>query len=111
MHTFKRISSESIYINDLDFEKHKFNNFTSGECKKKNDTIFYINFIFDNSKKEKAIKEKILKEFFNVLSIIFNKFSKISKYSVKLMNKFIRSRFISRENKILLKFYYNSLVN
>ena len=75
------------------------------------ETIFYINFIFDNSKKEKIIKEKILKEFFNVLSIIFNKFSKISKNSVKLKNKFIRNRFISSDNKILLKFYYNSLVN
>ena len=111
LHKFKRISSESIFINDIDFEKPKFNNFTSGESKKMNEAIFYINFIFDNSKKEKIIKEKILKEFFNVLSIIFNKFSKISKNSVKLINKFIESHFISRDNKILLKFYYNSLVN
>ena len=111
LHKFKRISSESIYINDIDFEKPKFNNFTSGESQKMNETIFYINFIFDNSKKEKNIKEKILKEFFNVMSIIFNKFSKISKNSVKLINKFIGSPFISLDNKILLKFYYNSLVN
>ena len=111
LHKFKRITSESIYINDIDFENPKFNNFTSGESKKMKETIFYINFIFDNSKNEKIIKEKILKEFFNVLSIIFNKFSKISKNSVKLINKFIGSPFISRDNKILLKFYYNSLVN
>ena len=111
MHKFKRISSESIYINDIDFEKPKFNNFSSGDSKKINETIFYINFIFDNSKKEKIIKEKILKEFFNVLSIIFNKFCKISKNSVKLINKFLGSRFISKDNKNLLKFYYNSLVN
>ena len=111
LHKFKRISSESIYINDIDFENLKFNNFTSGESKKMKEAIFYINFIFDNSKNEKIIKEKILKEFFNVLSIIFNKFSKISKNSMKLINKFFGSPFISRDNKILLKFYYNSLVN
>ena len=111
LHKFKRISSESIYINDIDFENLKFNNFTSGESKKMKEAIFYINFIFDNSKNEKIIKEKILKEFFNVLSIIFNKFSKISKNSMKLINKFSGSPFISKDNKILLKFYYNSLVN
>ena len=111
LHKFKRISSENIYINDIDFENLKFNNFTSGENKKMNETIFYINFIFDNSKKEKISKEKILKEFLNVLSIIFNKFSKVSKISVKLINKFMRSRFVSRDDKILLKFYYNSLIN
>ena len=110
-HKFKRISSESIYINDNDFDKIIFNNFTYKETKKINETIFYINFIFDNSKNENKIKEKVLKEFFNVLSIIFNKYCKISQNSLKLINKFIKSNYISKDNKILLKFYYNSLIN
>ena len=110
-HKFKRITSESIYMNDIDFDNPKLNNFTLEETKKIEETIFYINFIFDNSKNENISKEKVLKEFFNVLSIIFNKFSKISKNSMKLLNKFIRNHYISKSNKILLKFYYNSLIN
>ena len=110
-HKFKRISSESIYMNDIDFDKHKFNNFKSEETKKLKETIFYINFIFDISKNENKIKEKVFKIFINVLSIIFNKFTKVSKSSLKLMNKFIRSPYISKDNKILLKFYYKSLIN
>ena len=98
-------------MNDIDFDKHKFNNFKSEETKKLKETIFYINFIFDISKNENKIKEKVFKIFINVLSIIFNKFTKVSKSSLKLMNKFIRSPYISKDNKILLKFYYKSLIN
>ena len=110
-HKFKRITSESIYMNDIDFDNPKLNNFTSEETKKIEETIFYINFIFDSSKNENISKEKVLKEFFNVLSIIFNKFNKVSKNSMELLNKFIRNPYISKHNKILLKFYYNSLIN
>ena len=110
-HNFKRISSVSIYINDIDFNKPTFNNFTSENNKRINELIFYINFIFDNSKNNYADKEKILKEFFNVLSIFFNKYTKISKESILLMNKFIQSNYFSKQNKTLLKFYYNSLIN
>ena len=39
---FKRISSESIYMNDIDSYKPKFNNFKSGEDKRKNE-LFLIN--------------------------------------------------------------------
>ena len=110
-YTFKRISSPKIYINDFDCDKPKFNNFTTDENKRINELIFYINFIYDNSGKNFENKEMVLKEFFNVLSVIFNKFTKISKYSIKLLKKFIRSEYISKSNKILLKFYYNSLIN
>ena len=110
-HTFKRISSPKIYINDIDCDKPKFNNFTTGENKRINELIFYINFIYDNSGKNFENKQMVLKEFFNVLSIIFNKFTKLSKNSIKLIKKFIRSEYISKSHKILLKFYYNSLIN
>ena len=108
---FKRISSESIYIYDNDSYKPKFNNFTTGEEKRINEVIFYLNFIFDNSKNNFESKEKVLKEFFNVLSIIFNKFTKISNNSLELINKFNNSKFISKANKTLLQFYYSSLIN
>ena len=107
---FKRINSVSIYICETDIEKHKLNEFKSINYKYINETIFYINFIFDNSKDTIEIKEKILKEFFNILSIIFNKFTKISNSANKLLNKFLQCNYISKFNKNLLIFYYHSLI-
>ena len=75
------------------------------------ETIFYINFIYDNSKNTFESKEKILLEYFNVLNIIFNKFTNITNSSLKLLSKFKDCKYISQENKKLLKFYYNSLIN
>ena len=105
------ISSINIYKKDIYFKKIIFNNFESQNNKLINETIFFINYIFENSEDLFEVKEKVLKEFFNVLSIIFNKFSKVSKNSMELLNKFIRNPYISKHNKILLKFYYNSLIN
>jgi len=109
-HKYKYISSVSLYINDIDCDKPKFNDFTSGENKKINETIFYINFIYKYSNNTYESKENALYEFFNLLSIIYNKFTKNSNSSVQLLNKFINCKYISKSNKNLLKFYYNSLV-
>ena len=108
---FKYISSVSIYINDTDFEKFKFNDFTSENRKIIRETIFYINFIFDNSNDTYESKEKVIQEFFSVLSIVFNKFTKVLESSFQLMNKFQSCKYISQSNKDLLKFYFNSLLN
>ena len=110
-HKFKRTSSIHIYINDIDSEKIEFKNFTEGERNIVSEAITYINFILVNSKNIYKYKEKALKKFFNVLSIIFNKFNKVSKSSLILLNKFITSDHISITNKKLLKFYYKSLIN
>ena len=110
-HKFRQINSINLYINDSDCDKPKFNNFSSLESTKVNETIFYINFIFDKSKNSFKDKEKVLKEFFNVLSIIFNKFSNITQSSLNLLNKFLNCKYISKNNKNLLKFYYKSLIN
>ena len=109
-HEFRHINSISLYIQDVDVDKPKFNDFIPEEKKRVNETIFYFNFIYDNSNNTYESKEKVLKEFFNYMSIIYNKFTKISKESVKLINKFIYSEYISKENKNLLKFYYDSLI-
>ena len=110
-HKFNRTSSIHIYINDIDYEKIKFKNFTADKINIVNETITYINFIFFNSKSTYNCKEKILKEFINVLSIVFNKFTKVSKSSLTLLNRFIVSDYISIKNKKLLKFYYRFLLN
>ena len=98
-HKFNRTSSIHIYINDIDYEKIKFKNFTADKINIVNETITYINFIFFNSKTTYNCKEKILKEFINVLSIVFNKFTKVSKSSLTLLNRFIVSDYISIKNK------------
>ena len=110
-HEFKHISSVSIYINETYIDKYIFNDFHSKNTQIIEETLFYINFIFDYSKDSFESKEKVLKEFFNVLSIIYNKFTKISELSINLLDKFMKCKYICKEKKALLKFYFYSLIN
>ena len=73
--------------------------------------IFKINFFFENSENTYKAKEKVLNELLRDLSIIFNKFSKVSESSIKLLNKFMNCNNISNTNKNILQFYYKSLIN
>ena len=109
-HDFKRLNSTNIYMNEKCFEKIKFNDFINSNKEFINETIFYINFIFDNSKNTYEDKEIILQDFFKLLSVIFNKFTNVSQSSIELLNKFLDCKYISEQNKNLLKFYYNSLL-
>ena len=109
---FNYSSKGKIYKNDSDYDKFCFNDFSSEKNRTIiNEIIFYINFIFDNSKNTFEAKEIILQELFKELSSIFNKFSNISDSSIKLFNKFMNCNYISETNKNLLKFYYLSLIN
>ena len=101
----------NIYINEKYMDKIKFNDFSWKNKQLLKETIFYINFIFDFSKNNFEAKELVLQEFFIVLSSIFNKFTPISKSSLKLLHKFIDSEYISYKNKNDLIFYYYSLIN
>ena len=97
-----------IYINIV--KLLYINNIINNE-KKKKESIFYINFLFDNTNNSLKEKEYVLYEFFNELSIIFNKFNKNNLESNKLYNKFINCKYISKLNKNKLIFYYKSLIN
>jgi hypothetical protein len=108
---FNYSSIAKIYKNESDFDKFYFNDFSSKKRAIINEIIFYINFIFDNSKNTNEDKKIIIHDFFNVLSIIYNKFTDISKSSLELLQKFIDCKYISEQNKNLLKFYYYSLIN
>jgi glycosyltransferase involved in cell wall biosynthesis len=110
-HKFRHIESNEIFKNETYHDKINFNDFIKEQKLMIRETIFYINFIYDNSKNTFESKEKILLEFFNVLNIIFNKFTNITNSSLKLLSKFKDCKYISRENKKLLIFYYNSLIN
>jgi len=109
-HKYVYISTINIYKNNSDFEKIRFNSFKSEQYSLITETIFFINFIFDNSENTIQIKEIVLKELFNVLNIIFNKFTEVSKSSIDLINKFFNCEYISVKNKNILKFYYNLLI-
>ena len=89
------------YLNDI--QNNEYNIY--------DDTIFYINFLFDNSGNTFKDKKEVLNEFFNYLSIIYNKFILSSYKSNILLQKFMNSKYISLEDKKELYFYYNSLIN
>ena len=74
------------------------------------DSIFYINYLFDNSNDTFLDKKFVFQEFVNILSLIYNKFSKFTN-NPKLIKKFMNCKFINIEDKIELNFLYNSLVN
>lgn len=87
------------------------NDLIDSKKEKLNESIFYINFLLENTENTLKDKEYSLYEFFNELSIIFNKFNKNNEESKKLYNKFLNCEYISRHNKNKLKFYYMSLIN
>jgi len=89
-----------LYINKIKTSNHKLK-----------DSIFYINFLFDNvDNKSKEIKF-LFDEFYNLLSIIYNKYNRSNKESIKLLKKFLNCEKISKFNKKNLIFLYNSLIN
>ena len=75
------------------------------------DSLFYINFIFDNSNNNLKDKKLVLKEFYNIMGFIYNKFVKSNNETKMLYQKFIISKYFSNEDKDELRFYYKSLNN
>ena len=88
-----------------------FNNIISNKNQKINDSIFYINFLFEEASNTFKDKKNALDEFYNLLSIIYNKYNKITEESISLYKKFINSNYISNFDKINLNFYFKSLIN
>ena len=108
---YNHTSGVKLYKKDFYFDKFKFNNFSFYNEQLHKEINIYINFIFEYSKDTYKSKERVLNEFVNVLSILFNKFTNTTKYSIKLMDKFMNSKFISVPSKNWLKFYNKSLIN
>ena len=73
------------------------------------DSIFYIDYLYENTNNSFNDKEIALNEFFEIFGLIYNKFNKISKPAYNLYKKFYESNFISSSNKRLLRFYFLSL--
>ena len=75
------------------------------------DSLFYINFIYENSKGNFQDKKIVLYEFYNIMGFIYNKFVKKNNETKMLYQKFLKSKYISKEDKEELRFYYKSLNN
>ena len=108
---FRHTDEYGIILNKINIEFLKLTNVSNNKKQIINDSIFYINFIFDNSKNTFLDKKYVLQEFINLLSVIYNKFILMANNSIKLLEKFINCNFINKEDKIELIFLYNSLIN
>ena len=96
-----------IYNSDI----LKINNIKNNKYQKINDSIFYINFLFNKSDSIDNDKKYVLQEFINIMSIIYNKFNIITDKSIKLFEKFLNSKYINNKDKNELIFFYKSLMN
>ena len=97
------------YINKV--KSFELNGIMKDKSQLINDTLFYINFLFDNSDNTFESKKYVLNEYNTLLSVIYNKFNIISDEAKQLYNKFINCDFLSQYDKNNLKMYYESLIN
>jgi hypothetical protein len=97
------------YTNDV-FEPN-FEKIMKEKEQKIKDSIFYINLIYKISGDNSQGKQFVLQEFYNLMSIIYNQYTTISKEAEQLFQTFIDSQYISNLDKKRLYIYYNSLVN
>ena len=108
---FKHINIFGLIQNLKDINLLELRAILNDKIQKRNDAIFYINFLFDNTENKSKDKKYALIELINLLSSIFNKSFPILKNSIKLIEKFMNCMYISKDDKIELKFLYNSLIN
>ena len=93
-------------IEELDITK-KMND----ENQKIEDSLNYINYLFENTDNSKEEKMFVLKKFFNILSDIFNRFNDVPMKAFKLHRKFMQCKSIPQVEKNNLDLYINSLLN
>ena len=108
---FKRTNTFGVIKNIYNINSLKINSIIKDKKNKIKDSIFYINFLLENSYNSYEEKRFVLNEFFNVMSIIYNKFNDINSESYILYEKFMKCHYITQSDKQYLQFYYNSLIN
>ena len=99
-------------INNIkDMNELKLTKIIKEKNQKIEDSLFYINFLYDNSLNNFDGKKYALNELYNNLNIIFNKFNCFSQKSLYLIHKFNNSQFINATDKKYILFLYKSLIN
>ena len=107
---FKHIDVYGIikYNND---KKNKLYDIINDKMQIYIDSIFYINFLFDNSENTNESKNYVLTLFYNIMHIIYNKFNKVTDESEAIMKKFLNCKYITFDEKLNLELYFISLNN
>ena len=83
----------------------------NNERQKTEDSIYYINYLLENTKNNINDKIYALHEFYNILSDIFNRFNNVPKQAYELKEKFMKCDKIPQKEKNNLELYVNSLMN
>ena len=76
-----------------------------------NDSISYINFLYNNTEDSVESKASALSEFYNIMNVIYNKFNEIPDEAMDLLYKFLECEYISKYEKSNLITYYNVLID
>ena len=97
------------YINNID--ELNITKKMNDENQKIEDSLNYINYLFENTDNSKEEKMFALKNFFNILSDIFNRFNNVPMKAFKLHRKFMQCKSIPQVEKNNLDLYINSLLN
>ena len=108
---FKHIDYFGILKNINEVNSLKLNKISNNIEQKVNDTLFYINFLFEHSLNNKEEKKLVYDKYVNLLSLVNNKFLPESSNSIKLLNKFLKCKYINKIDKLELEFFYKSLNN
>ena len=97
------------YINKI--RRLRISQIMNNERQKTEDSIYYINYLFENTKNNINNKMYALHEFYNILSVIFNRFNNVPKQAYELKEKFMKCDKIPQKEKNNLELYVNSLMN
>ena len=97
------------YINKI--RRLRMSQIMNNERQKTEDSIYYINYLFENTKNNINDKMYALNEFYNILSVIFNRFNNVPKQAYELKEKFMKCDKIPQKEKNNLELYVNSLMN
>jgi glycosyltransferase involved in cell wall biosynthesis len=108
---FKRTNLFGVIKNIKNTKALNINNIIEDKKQKIKDSLFYINFILENSYNSFEEKKFVLNEFFNIMSIIYNKFNRINTESYTLFEKIMKCPYITKKDKYYVNFFYNSLIN
>ena len=110
-YVFEHINIFGIIKNINQVNSLKLNQIMINNKQKALDTIFYINFIFENSDDSYQDKKFVYEEYINRLSLVNNHFITKSNQSIKLFKKLIRCEYINEIDKRELEFFYASINN
>lgn len=75
------------------------------------DSVFFIDFLFTHSSNSYKGKKFVYDKFINILGLAYNKLVPKSNFSIKLLEKFIKCKYINESEKSELIFFYNKLNN